>query len=291
MITGVLFFASLVLGSQVPLSTFQLTSLIIGVCAFIFTTYPYIKIFYIRVIELPEYEGEQPTTFYFNALSNRRRRMTLLYMNNNNREVDIRELAEEIAADENNITKSELRSAQIKRVYTALQQSHLPQLEKASIIHFNKNKGFIELTKQGKKLTNMLGLFAEHFEPRLSDNSRRLQDDLFNGIRNVRRRYVLHYLSNSKNNKHNVNDMAEQIAAWELDCTVSGVTSEDRQRVYGSLYKTHLDLLDDIRLVNWYEDTGSVEITNDGEIISEWISLIEGKEDFPLSDTSAKEQY
>jgi len=284
LVAGLLLLISITLGSRTPLSTIQLTSLIIGISALIFTIYPYIKTSYTGLLEVPESESVQPLARCFSILRNQRRRMVLLYMDDNIREITVGELAEAIAAEENEVTESEVTSSQRKRVYTALYQAHLPALEEAALIHYHQQKGFVELTDHGEEIIKILKLFTEHFEPRLSSDLGRSRDDIFSGIRNIRRRYVLHYLKESTRDTCDTTDLANQIAAWEQNCSSDAVTSDDRQRVYRSLCETHLEVLADIELIDRDETTGTVELTNDGDIISEWISLVEGKEDFPLSD-------
>lgn len=285
LVTGLLLLTSITLGSQIPLSTIQLTSLIIGICALIFTIYPYIETTYTGLLKIPESESVQPLAHCFSILRNQRRRMVLLYLGDDNREITVGKLAEEIAAEENDVTKSEVTSSQRKRVYTALYQTHLPQLEEAALIRYNQNKGFVKLTDHGEEILKTLKLFTEQFEPRLSSNLGRSRDDIFSGVRNVRRRYVLHCLKDATHDPFEISDLANQIAAWEQNCSNDAVTSDDRQRVYRSLCETHLEVLADIGLIYWDEATGTVELTNDGDVISEWISLVEGTEDFPLSDT------
>lgn len=283
-VTGLLLLISITLGSRIPLSTIQLTSLIIGISALIFTIYPYIKTSYAGLLKLPDSENVQPLAHCFSILRNQRRRIALLYMADNSRETTVGELAEEIAAEENDVTKSEVTSSQRKPVYIGLYQTHLPKLEEAALIHYNKDKGCVNLTDHGEEIIKTLKLFTKRFEPRLSSDLRRSRDDLFSGIRNIRRRYVLHYLKDVTHKTCDTTDLANQIAAWEQNCSSDAVTSDDRQRVYRSLSETHLEVLNDIGLIDWDEATGTVELTNDGDIIGDWISLVEGKEDFPLSD-------
>lgn len=54
------------------------------------------------------------------------------------------ELAEHIAAVENDVDRSEVTSTQRKRVYISLYQSHLPKLEEAGAIDFDENRGTVE---------------------------------------------------------------------------------------------------------------------------------------------------
>ena len=56
----------------------------------------------------------------------------------------MREVAEHVAAWENDTTVAHLTSDERQRVYIALYQSHLETLEDAGVIEYNKSRGVIE---------------------------------------------------------------------------------------------------------------------------------------------------
>jgi len=58
--------------------------------------------------------------------------------------VEIGPLAERIAAWENDVPREEVTYQQRKRVYTALQQSHLPKMDEAGALHYDSDRGVIE---------------------------------------------------------------------------------------------------------------------------------------------------
>jgi hypothetical protein len=57
-----------------------------------------------------------------------------------------------------------------------------------------------------------------------------------------------------------MDELAEQIAAWENDVEVGELTSQQRKRVYVSLYQTHLPKLAEAGIVNYDVDEGTVEL-------------------------------
>lgn len=92
----------------------------------------------------------------FSALSNARRRgvLTLLQANEaTETPVGIRELAERIAAWENDTTPEAVTYKQRKRVYTSLHQTHLPMLEDAGLIEAKRAWEGLELTPRAAGLT------------------------------------------------------------------------------------------------------------------------------------------
>lgn len=83
----------------------------------------------------------------FTVLSNRRRRYTLHHLlQQDNRALGLRELAEQVAAWENCISLQRVSYDQRRNVYTALKQTHLPRLSDAGIVEYDEREGRIELT-------------------------------------------------------------------------------------------------------------------------------------------------
>ena len=81
----------------------------------------------------------------FELLKNRRRREVLQYLLEADDTVTLGELAEQIAAWENDIDINALSSDQRKRVYVALYQTHLPKMDDAGIVEYDQDRGLITL--------------------------------------------------------------------------------------------------------------------------------------------------
>ncbi|WP_132059416.1 DUF7344 domain-containing protein [Halorussus amylolyticus] len=97
----------------------------------------------------------------FDVLKNRRRRYALHYLRHADGSVQLSELAEQVAAWENDTTVDAISAAERKRVYTALYQSHLPKLDDASIVNYNQNRGIVELSGAAEQLDVYLDLDAQ----------------------------------------------------------------------------------------------------------------------------------
>ena len=82
----------------------------------------------------------------FHLLQNERRRRAVRYLLDEDESVDIGSIAEHIAALENDITVAELSSTQRKRVYVGLYQCHLPKLDEAGVVDYDKNRGTVTRT-------------------------------------------------------------------------------------------------------------------------------------------------
>jgi len=71
--------------------------------------------------------------------------------------VRLRDLAEWIAAAENDVPIEEVTYKQRKRVYTSLYQSHLPALHRDGIIEYDRPRGTIVLTPIATTFETYLG--------------------------------------------------------------------------------------------------------------------------------------
>lgn len=81
------------------------------------------------------------------VLSDKRRRYAIHYLKQAENPVTVRELAEQVAAWENEKPLDEITSQERKRVYIALYQSHLPTLDKQGIVDYDSDRGVVSLTE------------------------------------------------------------------------------------------------------------------------------------------------
>ncbi|MFB6200524.1 MAG: hypothetical protein ABEI98_00775 [Halorhabdus sp.] len=82
-------------------------------------------------------------------------------------------------------------------------------------------------------------------------------DNVFDILKNQRRRYVLRYLT-GVDSEVTLGELAEQIAAWECEKDVRQITSQERKRVYVGLYQCHLPKMDDVDAVKYNKPRGKV---------------------------------
>jgi len=96
------------------------------------------------------------TDVVFEILSNTRRRMVLYYLRRSGGSATVQELAEQIAALENDVEVEDLQSQQRKRVYVSLYQTHIPKLEETGIIEYDDARGVVYLTDQASEIDTYL---------------------------------------------------------------------------------------------------------------------------------------
>ncbi len=99
-------------------------------------------------------------------LSNRRRRWVLHFLKQcDNGRVDLRTLVDTLSSWEYDTPPEELPWKKRKRIYTSLRQSHLPKLDDAGVIEYDRNRGEVALTDDGQKVRMYLEYVPENDIP------------------------------------------------------------------------------------------------------------------------------
>lgn len=86
------------------------------------------------------------------------------------------------------------------------------------------------------------------------------KDELFRILSSSRRRYIIYFLHQAEGDV-SLGDLATRIAAKENDRPTDEVTDSERQRVYISLYQTHLPKLEESGIITYDEDERIVSMT------------------------------
>ncbi|THE65587.1 hypothetical protein D8Y22_07170 [Salinadaptatus halalkaliphilus] len=95
----------------------------------------------------------------FEILSSPRRRHVIEFLASSSEDaVRLRDLAEQIAAWENDISRQEITYKQRKRVYTSLYQTHLPKMDRAGVIDYDRHAGIVRSTAEVSTLRAYLEL-------------------------------------------------------------------------------------------------------------------------------------
>lgn len=88
------------------------------------------------------------------------------------------------------------------------------------------------------------------------------RDEVFDVLSSRRRRNVIHALRDA-GGETTVGDLSRQLAAWENDHEdVSSVSAKERKRVYTALRQTHLPKLDEVGVVEYDPDRGTVTLSH-----------------------------
>lgn len=95
----------------------------------------------------------------FHVLRNQRRRFAIHYLKRDPEPVEVGDLATQVAAWENGVTVEAVTSKQRRRVYNALKQTHVPELNETGLIE--EDRGEVVLTDQAEQLEMYLELVPE----------------------------------------------------------------------------------------------------------------------------------
>lgn len=116
-------------------------------------------------IDEPDVEHSEGTTELdrdeiFHVLQCQRRRRVIRYLLTHEGTAEMSDIAEHIAAAENDKTVAALRSEERQRVYIALYQAHLPKMDDVGVIEYEQSRGNVTPTE----------LLAD-FEPYVDDTN------------------------------------------------------------------------------------------------------------------------
>ena len=101
----------------------------------------------------------------FEVLKNERRRRVLQFLRDSSGTVSLSDVAEHIAAIENDKPEKALSSQERKRVYVGLYQCHLPKMDDTDVVDFDGNRGTIDLGDNAEQLYPFLEAEAEQSRP------------------------------------------------------------------------------------------------------------------------------
>ncbi|MFC7128808.1 DUF7344 domain-containing protein [Haloferax chudinovii] len=188
----------------------------------------------------------------FDILKSSRRRSTIRMVSQSGSPLTIEEIAERIAAQENDKARSQLTSDERKRVYIALYQTHLKKLSEKGVIEFDEANGTV---RRGELFDAYLRSLREYI-PENGGGQREL-DNRFHILQNARRRMVIDILEDV-DSPVSIGDLAERIASNETDKAIGQLTSSERKRVYTALYQAHLPKLDDANVIDFDKHRGKV---------------------------------
>lgn len=106
-------------------------------------------------------------------------------------------------------------------------------------------------------------------------------DEAYDILSDQRRRYAIHHLKQSDTGV-SVQDLAEQVAAWENEKPIEQLNSQERKRVYISLYQSHLSTLDEEGIVEYDEESRIVNLTDAADNLNIYFEVV-ANDDIPWS--------
>ncbi|MFO8114752.1 MAG: hypothetical protein R6U01_05235 [Halorubrum sp.] len=104
---------------------------------------------------------------------------------------------------------------------------------------------------------------------------------VYGALAHARRRYLCYSLL--EDTRRSLTELATEIVAWESDIPEEAVTQCQRDRVYTSLYHTHVPTLVDTGVVDFDEENGTITAAeNADEVLAALIGIgagLDGRDD------------
>ena len=113
------------------------------------------------------------------------------------------------------------------------------------------------------------------FTEQLNDSMNRTElsrDQVFEVLQSMRRRYAVHYLRR-ENCTVDFADVTDHVAAWEYNTSPTDLLSEQRKRVYISLYQTHIPALADAGIIDYDAETGKIQPTSRIRVFDDYLNM------------------
>lgn len=127
-----------------------------------------------------------------------------------------------------------------------------------SVVLMSKKKEYLK-----GKSTNGSG--GQRVDDEVDDERPSLSiDEMLELLKNERRRIVLKYLVNQEEQTV-LGDLADHVTAVENDVDVQEITSNQRKRVYVSLYQFHLPKMNDMGVIEYKQKRGTISLTEQGK--------------------------
>ncbi len=216
----------------------------------------------------------------YQSLRRARRRDVIRYLDDIGGPVNQGELAEEIAALENDKGINELNSKERKRVYINLYQHQLEKLYEIAVVELDRGE-----VSRGQNFEILSGLVGNSFEERNNDIKYNQQsistDDLFSVLSNSRRRDVIRYFSNTNNGNDlwseksseeiKLSELATKIASIETGKDEDEITGRDKKSVYVCLYSDHLEILDEEDIIEYDEENNVIRPGENLDLASQFV--------------------
>lgn len=92
----------------------------------------------------------------FELLSSPRRRYVLYHLREAEEPIELTTLAEQVAAWENETSVDEITEQERKRVYVSLYQTHIPRLDEAGVVSYDKDSGMVMLQPDADQIDTYL---------------------------------------------------------------------------------------------------------------------------------------
>lgn len=107
-------------------------------------------------------------------------------------------------------------------------------------------------------------------------------DHVYEALEHPRRRYLCHTLL--EDDEWSLSDLARKLAAWEEDVPEDAVSESTRDRVYVSLYHSHVPKLADCGVVTFDSDAETLSAAENADQVTTALEALEASVDATDAD-------
>jgi len=127
-----------------------------------------------------------------------------------------------------------------------------------------------------KSISRAVSEPAEPRSPSAESSSELTEEDVFDVLSHRRRRFALHYLV--QQGETDLGELSEYVAAWENDKDVAELSTSERKHAYSALQQTHLPRMDEVGVVEFDKDRGTIEPSESLAELDIYMDVVRGNE-------------
>lgn len=206
----------------------------------------------------------------FRSLSDARRRCVLRLLQDRRSPVDLRDLATQVVAAEGDRPLVSVRPYDVATVVPDLAHDHLPLLETAGLVRWDRDAGTVVLTDHpalgDPKFQHVVA----------SDDAEDDWDAVLAQLADERRRIVLSAVVDH-DGPVSRDTVARAALARAPDLFTGGTSAEPVEAIETSLHHVHLPKLQSVGLVSYDREDGTVVYEDHAAIETEWLTADEGE--------------
>jgi hypothetical protein len=98
------------------------------------------------------YKSHQDIDEIFESLTHPRRRYAIRCLEDYGKSMALADLADEIAAWENDAPLTEVSAEEVKQIYLSLYHKHVPKLDSAGVVRYEQERDMVQLTDDTAQL-------------------------------------------------------------------------------------------------------------------------------------------
>lgn len=212
----------------------------------------------------------------FSALSHGRRRGILRLLRDRTSPVGLQELATHLAADEDDKALLEVTTRDVEVVYAGLAHAHLPKLEDAGLVAWNRRKNTV--------ITTPHPVLPDPKLRRILDTTQEGWDDVLAALAHRHRRIVLSVLAEHEGTMTRA-DLATEAIDREHDVPDEGQPTLTASELLVQLHHVHLPKLHQAGLVSYDAAEGTASYEGHPTLEGEWHDHLDAQSPDFLSET------